>query len=1184
MVKKTVLTLLKNKKSDKKTTILKKIQQNIENRKKLTINPIQFSNIKTQEKKSKSYDKFQVFIQQILNLKDDDLLLEGNYYENSIIEDGYLFYIKNEVKDIIKNLQDEKKITEDDNIIATKLAEENWKNEERITKLFSILSGFGNLKDTPWGIKKFLKDIKHEISTEITLRKFLQNYLDSGEHYDYFFNNWFYGQKGKQVILEQIEEEERLLEDAPLTDKEKIQVSEFTKKADSKELNMTTKDAIAAIISNRKKFTPFNKEEKQEFEDRLDFLNKEIKTLEGSFAMLQEAENIRKEYLNGKSDKDIYKAFIRLLKKKSIESIIKKIINIEFNTSVDEEKKLERIKELETFSEERIRKIYSNKQSKLFIIKYILSNEFYNNKKQINNNLFTSKTEQQNIKNKLENGKFVQTIKEIKLTYDERIYKDILLKNITSVNTVPKTILLKNITSVNTVPETNESTIRNVLLTLDENQINIIASNYGIKNPEKRGKNSNINNILLIYKRKEKTEPFLVQGKNPKNFKYEERKEKLKQMEEKELKALVSSYGFSVVNKKFNELIEIILKNEENISKLITMEEYKKEKLREKISSITKEQESTYMLLSMKELEEKLSDLANENDDYREELEKERLYKKLSTFVDITLDKYKDFKNWSITKLKQKLLDIGGKDWEKYQPLIEDYRMVSCMQQFSTYNWIKGRVTGVWITTAKHKKPNGYVVPNITIQDSEEQTWYQANKKFFSLQCNKYKNNITQKGDVLTCYNNKREKVEFIVGFTVINYVYTGDEYNYKTYMVKQDDKMVNRTLIIQNEKMFNNQKLSEKQKKQTDKMKIQYILNSPVTEKTESFIKEQLSDALLKISPLTTDYGINETNSIAKKLKNFNTPYIQILLEKLKTDSDQTNKQLLEATANIIIYLQIPEAKIFKNNIIIEYYLPDTLANLSPMEKFPEVFEDPEIPLNVIDQYTNTINNNINKFVDMMGSLLFDMEDPVKTKRTLSSVLYTKEQNFKTNSRISACENKDRVKNSINEEIVYYKDKRDDKIYCFTINELLNQFMQGNIINPETGENFDTSFVERFGELYNKKLAEEGLLTNEFIKKYEINFKEEKTTKEKRPEIGSTLFLLINKDLEERENQLDNKKEKKSSMNFKTQNICEYCKKHLIDDSLKTIRQNSIVKFCSINCFEKADIWHKEDFKLENY
>ena len=43
------------------------------------------------------------------------------------------------------------------------------------------------------------------------------------------------------------------------------------------------------------------------------------------------------------------------------------------------------------------------------------------------------------------------------------------------------------------LPKTTETSMKSVLLTLDEDQINILAYNYGIKNPEERGKHNKIN-------------------------------------------------------------------------------------------------------------------------------------------------------------------------------------------------------------------------------------------------------------------------------------------------------------------------------------------------------------------------------------------------------------------------------------------------------------------------------------------------------------------------------------------------------------------------------------------------------------------------------------------------------------------------------------------------------------------
>jgi hypothetical protein len=65
----------------------------------------------------------------------------------------------------------------------------------------------------------------------------------------------------------------------------------------------------------------------------------------------------------------------------------------------------------------------------------------------------------------------------------------------------------------------------------------------------------------------------------------------------------------------------------------------------------------------------------------------------------------------------------------------------------------------------------------------------------------------------------------------------------------------------------------------------------------------------------------------------------------------------------------------------------------------------------------------------------------------------------------------------------------------------------------------------------------------------------------------------------------MDFKEGKRDSIEITDTEVCEYCKKHLLDDSIKTIvyhnDKSSIIKFCSYKCFEQKEDWDK--YKVKN-
>jgi hypothetical protein len=758
------------------------------------------------------------------------------------------------------------------------------------------------------------------------------------------------------------------------------------------------------------------------------------------------------------------------------------------------------------------------------------------------------------------------------------------------------------------LPKIDRIQMNNVLRTLSEKQLYILANINGISRPEKRGKGQIIDMILSIEFRKSIKTKQLIPSEYSSEWSYKKREKELNAMSPKEIKQIAYMMDINIYQgAKINNIIKQILNIEEQQSKLISKEDNEKEKLIKKISQLTGKSPSMYSLWSLEELNERFNVLGHQNKEYWVELERERLIKKLSMFVDINSEKYSKVNTWKLKKLRKTLQKLAGSDWDNDQPLIENYSFVKCMQEHNRFKWIDGKVTGVWLSSPTGKTPKStYIHKDIWIKEDGHK-WYQANKKFFVLQCNMYKNKRNQKGDVLTCFTQEGKPVQFKVGYTVIGYTYGKHKYNVRTHMVESEDgKKVRRTFIIQDEVMFRKEKQEIRRNNQSRYDAINDILNDLVTENSIEKVTKLISNSLLKISPMKKDYGIITFQNGIKYIDP-NTPYMQILVSTLESGPEQTNRELFTKTANLLVYLDLPQAKMFRKNIEMEYYLPDILTSLSPKEKFPEAFENPELTERGINQITTKINNEIYKIVNSIAEQIYNEQYPTQRSPTISRSYYDYNKYFKTNKRLSACANKDRVKNVDPEKIVYYKE--DNKIYCFTIDELYEQFIDGDITNPETGKDFNLKFVQRFDQLYNKHLSSDGFITNYFQEKYGFDIDElveekenQDTIKRYSPQIASDLWDIIGKDIEELEDELSNEKpgdgdeidEKREeerreievkegirdSVEIDENDTCIYCQKHLSDDSIKTIikhdDESRIIKFCSFKCFENKNDWKK--------
>jgi hypothetical protein len=1268
---------------DKKAALIAKIQRQKEKQKKqiYTIPTIKLSSADANRKAMKTFiptdkslfkksineDSMREFLTEVNNLNVDDFKSNDSYTQ--LVDIGYKLYISVYTKDFINAADDVDTIQNLNDIKSSAKAE--WLELPLYKKMIWVIKGYGNKEDAEWGRKQFSLILSRTIYNEDNLRKFIEDYLIRDISYDKFIDHW----KSQQSDEELKESVEREIAISKTEDKISLQGTreEVTEEdqnlvKDMRERLKGYEDALEKLSETeyvRERFL-----QNLSHEEMVDLVSPIMgrKTKEELIRTIIAAEFIKikrdkyKEVFgreSGKylSDNEKLGRSLRVVAQENEEFT-------DFLKELDNEENT-RVTELNEMSYRDILLESINNKTSPKLVQLLLYDEFYKSRYSLQNKISTLIIDIHNLKL----GKYIPRTGSVKtLRYKERKYRESLFVKIRRIeletktldqlrlisgliNALPKRIIGGIQTNVYTgniskkelitlilqseFPDFNVDDIssnvtheqmKSVLLTLEEDQIHILAYSSGIERPEKRGKHNNIDYILskeFPYKKIPSIEKLVV-GKYSKNFDIINRRNILENMQLNDLKNEALVIGIELPKGTTTKyIINRILSWEEYNSKLITKEQSEKERIIEKISKITGSPPERYSLWSYNELTQRLVALKDESQEYWKELEQERLYTKLSGFVNVNDSKYKKIKTWSLRKLQKELKEIGGEDWETYKPIIEDYSFVKCMDKYNTYDWIDGKVTATWLCSPEDTVPDiiDYIREEISIEENGRR-WYQANKKYFALQCNKYKNKRVQKDDVLISMTHKREIVKLMVGYTV-----TGNNYS-SSHMVKSDNgNMVKRTFIIQDEVLFNKEKKYERISNQSEYEQIQDVLNSTVTEKSAEKVRTLISKELLNIAPMKKDYGIvhfsegvlenTKKDSLKMALlgKNIdsNTPYMQILMQSLRENPEQTNKELFTRAANIVVYLTTPEAKTFINNIEKEYYLPDILATLSPSEKFPEVYQDPKLSGTFLDQITAIIDNKIYKLVYNLGSSEYKSMDSTRSIKT-STISTAFIRSIKTNKRLSACENNKRVKNVPDSEIIYYSEG--DTIYCFSVEELYDRLViQEDIINPETNNKFDIEFVRRFGELYNKKLADDGLLSNYFQKKYGFDMdsivKEKEihdTKKREFPSIALDLWEKIGRDIGELEDQLTNKQPKeddyvdtdrederreveveeglREDVNIDENDACVYCKNHLSDDSIKSIiyhnDESRIIKFCSFKCFENKNDWKKYKIKKD--
>jgi hypothetical protein len=1223
--------------TDKKTALLAKIARQKAKQKEqvFTIPDIKLSshdkqriaektfipNTKTLAKKAKFEDGMREFMTELNGLGDNDFDKPPGGYKKVIVFNGHKSFIDDYVNDAVK-AYDDPEVDRDE--IRT-IANTKWTGLSTFNKLIWVLYGYGVQKDAEWGRKQFVMDVKLNIRSEDVLRSFINMYLEDNISYEKFVTHW------RANMGDKVEKEE--LADNIAEEKDNV--------------------GIRLVVT-------------EDDQKRIDDLKDRLIGYEEANTRIENKISTRNEYLRELTYGELVELTKPIIGKKTKEKLVDTILNTEYGqiemeqskelsgVELDEfmidmeREKADRKKTLDELSyQDLVLESTSNKNAPQ-LVKLIINEEFNMGSKNLKDKIFKLGIEINN----LSLGKYIPRKSNVRvLKYNERLYREAIKIQIRKIELGTMTydelaihasamnvkgykyiegsnkdiinlILTTEFSGANiddNVPKVDINQMKAVLKTLDEDQIHVLAYSNGIKNPEKRGKARNIESILS------KEFPFniikpikqLVVGRNVNNWSYHKRRGELDEMTTQDLKTLALTLGIDLhTGIRNSDLIKSVLNKEEYIAKLIPKEDHEKEEIIKKISYITGVPESRYRLWSISELETRLEYLRDESQEYWVEMERDRLYIKLSQIIDITKNKYSKAKSWTLKKLRRELKKSAGSDWESYTPLIEDHSFVECMNTHQQYEWIEGKITGVWLSGPGGGDPNSeYVFKDISIEE-DGHLWYKANKKFFSLQCNYYKKDRIQNGDTLTSYTQAGKQIKLMVGFTLIGWKH--DIYKSRTHMVDTaDGRRVQRTFIIQDEMLFNKEKRFSRRNNQMENERIQDILNSTVSERTTKSIKNIISKSLLEIAPMKKDYGIIHIDTNSKNMKSIdsNTPYIQILVDTLHDNTEQTNKEFFTKAASLLVFINMPEAKTFRNNLEMEYYLPDILATLSPADKFPEAFRDPNASGKFLEELTASITNRIYKLVMGFAKSEYKAQDPTRRTKTdpSSSIDFTR--SIKTRKRIDVCSNKDRVNGVKEEEIVYYNEG--GQIYCFSIDELYEQLIiQNDIINPDTGKQFDLSFVKRFDELYNKRLADDGLLTGYFQKKYGIDMiklVDEKvksdTIKNKKPIIVANIWDIIGKDIAELEDQLSNEKHDdgdeidedreterreeevdegiREKIDIDPNDACEYCKNHLSDDSIKSIilhnDKSRIIKFCSFQCFEDKNDWNKFKAKRSN-
>ena len=413
----------------------------------------------------------------------------------------------------------------------------------------------------------------------------------------------------------------------------------------------------------------------------------------------------------------------------------------------------------------------------------------------------------------------------------------------------------------------------------------------------------------------------------------------------------------------------------------------------------------------------------------------------------------------------------------------EDPQEKLCISEYRTIPWLNAMLKGIYIQPVDDNDLSMYINNKAKILDQgDEGIWFPVNKNFYYFVCGPKANFRDQEGDIMKSIDSNNRAVFMKVGF------------------------MTNIGFIVQDQNIFENEKKYYRDKQKSLKEQIKELRYSSITNKLIDISKRDLSYQLHKIAPQVRDYGDDE---------DYNTEYISEIIEIFNKESTDVNS-FLRKLGQLVVYLEIDNAKILKERINQELYNPTTLAGLDVYEKFPEAnlmeievkdTKEAEITINILEK-------RLDEYVDNMLEYYYTILNPGKRKNTRPDN-FGPTREIKTYPMKERCINYEDVIDVPEDQVVYYEDF-DLRTYCLKIPDIVDQINYNDIIvNPYTNEVLDEDFLHKFKSLYYEKYNNKKEATPEDI----IIDTQPSPSPEK--ELAPGLLDIIIKNVEECENEL---------------------------------------------------------------
>lgn len=457
--------------------------------------------------------------------------------------------------------------------------------------------------------------------------------------------------------------------------------------------------------------------------------------------------------------------------------------------------------------------------------------------------------------------------------------------------------------------------------------------------------------------------------------------------------------------------------------------------------------------------------------------------------------------------------------------------MQQCMLEYNIKPWIDNYK---WTWIIPRELNEKYVNKSLPTLELNGKFWYRPSKLWELLNCNLHRNKREQKGDIFIMRTDDNLPVSFFVVH-----------------------ELQNSNFLVQDEELFTKEKewFSRQQERLEDRL--------------NELLSQKISDSSEKLVKYMREYVGGLFKELIGEGEELESSIFTL-------SQGGTIRDYLKKSASVLLfvspYYMGNYASIFRERVKNGYYAHSTLPLLKNDDKLPEVYGAHIISDEQKIFTTQYIEKEENQIVIEIGRILYRYQYPtekippllyidVPERITLSSLPFqyysyvqkgteaeweklSKAEREKYNiSKICAND----VKESKPWELVYYPDG--DKTYCFNVYDLMLQISVGDSINPYTGKEFGSEFVDKIGQFA------------------EMEEKKQERKEEKEEEILVPNFLeIILSDIAKLEKGGlfkfgDSKGEPKK---------CEKCSKEVNGELKSPLSDGNIVEFCSIKCFEE--------------